>query len=451
MKTIIYIGITGVLLAAGTVSQAQLADSRSYRNDDAGIVINNYYNYDFYYSSRINRFHRSYATFSYYSPVFTDTYWYSYQPFTWGLTIYGGGRIGLGVSYNFPIYYSWDYPWYGGWDYAWYGGAWYWNYDPFYYNWWYSPVTINIRIGSWWPHTHYYSYNVRNRWYNDYRPVYNTYNYYYYNIHGGTGGSSSTISRRTTPPVTTTSGSINRREANTETGAGENAAGNRRVTPANSREGRGDMGNNNSLNPGNTDNVNRGVNSGNNPGRRNTPAGNTGNQGGNIHQGDQGNNNSANPGNTNNVNRRVNSGNNPGQGNANNNNQYNNRQVNQGQGNARPSVTTPSQDRRTYGTVTAPSRTTNPASGSTRSAAGGNTGVRESQRPVASPGNRVTISSGNRQSSGSSAVRSSQSSGRQSVTVSRPSSSRSTSVQKSESKSSSSKNSSGESNGSRRK
>ncbi|NMC40418.1 MAG: hypothetical protein GYA43_04495, partial [Bacteroidales bacterium] len=356
MKTIIYIGITGALLTAGPGTQAQqFADSRSYRNDDAGLVINNYYNYDFYYSSRINRFHRSYTTFSYYSPVFTDTYWYSYQPYTWGLTIYGGGRIGVGIAYNYPVYYRWDYPWYAGWDYGWYGGAWYWNYDPFYYNWWYSPVVININVGSWWPHTRYYSYNVRHRWYNDYRPVYNTYNYYYYNNTVGTGSGASSVSRRTTPPVTTTSGSVNRRETGTVNPSGStategNAGAGRRVTPVNSRERTGDMGNNNSLNPGNTYNVNRGVNSGNNPGRRNVPAGNPGNQNGNIHQGDQGNNNSANPGNTNNVNRGVNSGNNPGQGNVNN-DRYNNGQINQGQGNARPSVTTPSQERRTYGTV----------------------------------------------------------------------------------------------------
>ena len=55
------------------------------------VVTKHYRNYDYYYASRINRFHRSYTTFSFYSPVYTDWYWYTNQPATWGISIYAGG------------------------------------------------------------------------------------------------------------------------------------------------------------------------------------------------------------------------------------------------------------------------------------------------------------------------------------------------------------------------
>ena len=63
------------------------------------VVVNNYYDdYDYYFSSRINRFHRSYTAFDYYAPVFTDSYWYNYQPYSWGVSIYGGGGFGLRIT-----------------------------------------------------------------------------------------------------------------------------------------------------------------------------------------------------------------------------------------------------------------------------------------------------------------------------------------------------------------
>lgn len=334
MKTKLYIGIIAAIMAASFKTEGQTAVARSYENNNSDIVINNYYNYDFHYSSRINRFHRSYVAFDYYSPVFTDVYWYSYQPYTWGLTIYGGGRLGIGVTYNYPIYYSyWDYPWYDGWDYAWYGESYWWRYDPFYVHW-YSPIVINVRIGNWWP-GHFYGYNIRYHGFGNYRPVYNTYNYYYYNTPVRANETSANYSRRTTPSVITT----HPVHTDNRSDLPQSATQNRRVGPGTSignqsdRIHQGDQGNNNSLNPGNTNNVNRGVNSGNNPGRRGIPQNNSNN----VHQGDQGNNNSLNPGNTNNVNRGVNSGNNPGRRNE-------IPQVNRNQGNAASSqvVTVPS-------------------------------------------------------------------------------------------------------------
>jgi hypothetical protein len=111
MKAKYYIGIVSALLLFQLSVKAQNADYRDDRSNDAKIVVNNYYNdYDYYYSSRINRFHRSFAAFDYYSPLFTDLYWYNYRPFSWGLSIYGGGfgfglglGIGFGYSYNYPL------------------------------------------------------------------------------------------------------------------------------------------------------------------------------------------------------------------------------------------------------------------------------------------------------------------------------------------------------------
>ena len=140
MKAKYYIGIISVLLLTFSSVNAQRDDSRDYRNDDAKIVVNNYYDdYDYYFTSRINRFHRSYAAFDYYAPVFTDSYWYNYQPFSWGISIYGGG-FSIGYNYNWPVYYG-------------YGD--YWGYNPFYYSNWYSPVIINLNFGSMW-HNNYY-------------------------------------------------------------------------------------------------------------------------------------------------------------------------------------------------------------------------------------------------------------------------------------------------------
>ena len=126
MKAKYYIGILSALLLAGSTVKAQYADNGYYGNDDTRIIVNNYYDdYDYYYSSRINRFHRSYAVFDYYSPVFTDTYWYSYRPYTWGLSIYRGG-LGFSMGYNtyYPVYYGYDWDYYYGYNYGWY--------DPYY-------------------------------------------------------------------------------------------------------------------------------------------------------------------------------------------------------------------------------------------------------------------------------------------------------------------------------
>jgi hypothetical protein len=157
MKAKYSIGIISAFLLLIPALNAQTTANRDFRNSDAGVVVNNYYNdYDYYYSSRINRFHRSYSAFNYYSPIFTDTYFYNYQPFSCGLSIYGGRgprlSFGLGFSYNYP-FYNYGYDYYDGY-YPYMGSSFYMGYDPFWYNRFYFPLII--------------SFNFRNRWHNDY-------------------------------------------------------------------------------------------------------------------------------------------------------------------------------------------------------------------------------------------------------------------------------------------
>jgi len=418
MKTKVYIGILGALLIPGMSANAQWADAGNYRNNDAGIVINNYYDYDydFYYSSRIKRFHSPYVTFSYYSPVFTDVFWYTYQPFTWGMTIYGGGRIGVGLSYNYPLYYNylWDYP-------SWYYDSYYIDYYPVYYSW-YPPLVVNVRIGNRWSDP-WHDYHIRNHWYNDYRPVYNTYNYYY-TTSGRSDGLN--VSRRITP--STTSSTVNTNTVNTNTVS-------RREGGAVQTSGRSQD------------------NTGGGEGRTGKPANNR------IHQGDQGNNNSMNPGNTENVNRRVNSGNNPGVGNRSNNSNNNNgnnnnnndnskRQVDQGQsqsqGNVRPAITSrPQTGAREVSN--AQQNQVNKSSSGRPSSGSGNVRTQSGNRTNVAPQTRQSAPSRN-------AVRpSSRQSGNASIVRSAPAKSKSSSSAKSESKSSSRKSDSSESSSSRRK
>jgi hypothetical protein len=170
MKAKYYIGILSLLLLTSTV-RAQRNDPGYNSNDDAKLVVNNYYSdNDYDYSSRINRFHRSYSAFDYYSPVFTDSYIYNYQPWDLGLNMYGG--LGFGFNYGYRDYYGYD-PYFGG---NYYGG-----YDPFYYNSWFSPFIFNFNFGNRW-RNNYYGWNgyYHNHGYNDFRN-----GYYSNNNHNG--------------------------------------------------------------------------------------------------------------------------------------------------------------------------------------------------------------------------------------------------------------------------
>ncbi|MCU0472217.1 MAG: hypothetical protein MUC93_02465 [Bacteroidales bacterium] len=307
MKAKFYIGIFSALLLAASPVKAQFADNRDYRNDGAGIVINNYYDdYDYYFSSRINRFHRSYAAFEYYSPVFTDTYWYNYQPYSWGLSIYGRSGFGYGYSVNYPVYYNaWDYN--RGYD-PYYGSSYYWGYDPFYYSW-YSPVIININIGSRW-RNNYWGWNSHNHWYNDYRPVYNTYNHNhiyhatryssreYYNDNKSSGynrtssgynrNSSGAAARRESKGAPTSGTDVNRNNERMQSG---NTTGQERRSAGARNTGTYNRNTGNSSNTGNNGNNRNSRTDGNNGnfGQNDSNIGNSGNNRNSNSDGNKGN------------------------------------------------------------------------------------------------------------------------------------------------------------------
>lgn len=299
MKTKIYIGILQALMLTGLTANAQKEHYGAYRNDDVKVVVNNYYdNYDYYYASRINRFHRSYTHFDYYAPVFTDAYWYTYDPYSWGISIYGGNGFGFGY-YEYPVYsyaVGYDPAWYN----PYYGSYYYGGYDPFFYGRWYAPL-ISIRIGSFWPHyyfgynghdhhytQHYYDYD---RGYNGYgRYSNNYYNNYYYNNYYSSRGSHPDRNYGRPAGNTGTTSESNRR--------GTNPSGYR---PADNH-GNSENNINNRVNGNHSNNANNGnnVNS-----RVNGNKSNNTNNGNNVNSRVNGN-NSNNTNNGNNVNSRVN-------------------------------------------------------------------------------------------------------------------------------------------------
>jgi hypothetical protein len=94
--------------------------------------------YDYAYAARIRRFHRS-CGLSYYDPYYTNMYYYDYNPYNWGVSIYYGYNwwrpyfypgFGVSVSYGYGFYDPWGFnPWYS----PWYGYG-YGNYTNGYYH-----------------------------------------------------------------------------------------------------------------------------------------------------------------------------------------------------------------------------------------------------------------------------------------------------------------------------
>lgn len=115
-------------------------------------VNNNYFEYDDYYdysySSRLRRFYSpSYYNWGYYDPWYTNAYWYNYNPFYWGVSIY------LGYSWcSYQHYHGWgyNYPYYGWYGYHtpyyhYYG----WGGYPYYYGGYYSSYWHGYNHGYW--------------------------------------------------------------------------------------------------------------------------------------------------------------------------------------------------------------------------------------------------------------------------------------------------------------
>ena len=103
--------------------------STTEERDGNTYITNNYYGdddyYDYAYASRVRRFHTD-VTFGYgyYDSYFTNAYWYDYNPYSYGVSIY------LGYSWwtpHYQPYYNYCYT-----PYSYYG-----------YNPWYSPYAYN--------------------------------------------------------------------------------------------------------------------------------------------------------------------------------------------------------------------------------------------------------------------------------------------------------------------
>jgi hypothetical protein len=98
--------------------QSQYNNSNSgYSNSDQSTdgkgntyITNNYYDdyYDYEYSSRIRRFYTPAYGYGYYDPFYTNSYWYDYNPNSWGVSIY------LGYNWWAPSYYYYSPFCYGG-------------------------------------------------------------------------------------------------------------------------------------------------------------------------------------------------------------------------------------------------------------------------------------------------------------------------------------------------
>ncbi|HOW32536.1 MAG TPA: hypothetical protein PLP88_13310, partial [Bacteroidales bacterium] len=92
-------------------------DTEQYTSADGDTYItNNYYSddyYDYAYAARLRRFHNHNYYNSYYSDWYTNMYWYDYNPFSWGTSIYLGYNFWYPSYYYYPSYYRYGwYDWY---------------------------------------------------------------------------------------------------------------------------------------------------------------------------------------------------------------------------------------------------------------------------------------------------------------------------------------------------
>ena len=138
-------------------SAANSTSSTTASNTSSSFDYDDYYDYE--YAARLRRFHNNIPSYGYYDNFYTNSYWYSGNPYNYGTSIYMG--------YNFwgPSYYTYSYyP-----RYNWYM-TWGWGYDPWYnpfgyYNpWAYNPYWYNPYgyYSCWNPHYHWYSNNYFN-------------------------------------------------------------------------------------------------------------------------------------------------------------------------------------------------------------------------------------------------------------------------------------------------
>jgi hypothetical protein len=109
--------------------------------------------YDYSYASRIRRFDNPLYGAGYYDSYYTNEYWYNYNPYAWGTSIY----IGYDYRYAYPFngFYYYNSPYFGYSrfsSYYPYNNFWYANYyNPYYgYNYW-SPYNYGYNYyNSYW-------------------------------------------------------------------------------------------------------------------------------------------------------------------------------------------------------------------------------------------------------------------------------------------------------------
>jgi len=104
----------------------------SHIDENTSYVYNYNDYYDYSYSSRIRRFHYP-NRLGYYNSFYTNSYWYNYDPYYWGTSIYLGynwwGGLYVGNRYNYWNHHShWGYG-----HNAYYNGYWNGYYDGYYY------------------------------------------------------------------------------------------------------------------------------------------------------------------------------------------------------------------------------------------------------------------------------------------------------------------------------
>lgn len=167
----------------------EYAEGEVYYDGEGNTIINNNY-YDYAYSSRIRRFHRNFATFGYYDPFFTNMYWYNYDPFYYGVSLYHG----YGASpFFYPGYWNtlaWDpfFSWNMGFGWGWSPYSYGWGFGAPYHGFGYGynqGFFLGYNAGYWgrpfWEY-HYNSFDPNN---------------YYYGHRGSVGGSTAQGSRGT--------------------------------------------------------------------------------------------------------------------------------------------------------------------------------------------------------------------------------------------------------------
>ena len=182
---------------SGTAAQNQRSSTTEQYSDDKGntYITNNYYDddyYDYEYSARLRRYYSPAIGYGYYDPFYTNSYWYDYNPYNYGVSIY------LGYNWWAPSYVYYSPFCYGPvFPYQHFG-----YYDP-----WYNPYGYYGYNNYW----HGYNNGYWDGYYNGlYASAYN--NPFYYNSYDGNStyygprGSISTNGKSTSPSPRATIG-----------------------------------------------------------------------------------------------------------------------------------------------------------------------------------------------------------------------------------------------------